>query len=167
MRTVAAGWEVRFGGFAGIDADLEGQHAWRCRVAKVATSAASCKRSGSRHDPSPRNDRTGARAHRPQPAPWAVMGRHAAQRQRVRGPPRGGDSRDHHQPERSEQQAPGRAVRARGRHAGAVRGIRYCLDRRHPTRKVAAAGRHRRRARRLSTTKARHISSSQSDGVQS
>ena len=23
MRTVAAGWEVRFGGFAGIDADLE------------------------------------------------------------------------------------------------------------------------------------------------
>jgi hypothetical protein len=23
VRTVAAGWEVRFGGFAGIDADLE------------------------------------------------------------------------------------------------------------------------------------------------
>ena len=45
--------------------------------------------------------------------------------------------------------------------------FRYCLDRRHPTRKVAAAGRHSRRARRLSTTKARHISSSQSDGVQS
>jgi len=40
--------------------------------------------------------------------------------------------------------------------------FRYYLDRRHPTRKVAAAGRHSRRARRLSTTKARHISSSQS-----
>ena len=31
--------------------------------------------------------------------------------------------------------------------------FRYCLDRRHPTRKVAAAGRHSRRARRLSTTR--------------
>ena len=125
VRTVAAGWEVRFGGFAGIDADLEG------RRRSLALSGGQGrerlqrrhKRSGSRSDyPSPRNDSHGCAGTSPQPAPWAVMGRHAAQRRRVLGGLGAEIAATITSPSEANDKRLA-AVRAHSRHAGAVRGI--------------------------------------------